>query len=531
MTVEAIRLLNFMAFEDTDWIELKPITLLFGRNSSGKSAIIRALRLLKQSLKAGASTGPLLFLRRMGIDQGGFSNTVHRKPDDEENTERYMIFCFRCNMTGEEWIGKLRDTINPVREKNGLNQISPDAPDKWLEVSIGFSMVQKQGETQIEEEIFPVLLRVESPWTLAEGQKRTTIFAIEKIMTADSKVLELKDEQWLFWSEVFLNEKRAFWPTLELKKDDNGFWPRFVKFEELTETRKTVSDSGKIEEYVHPSRQDFELLQDLLGSSKNQHGCKNIVSKFLENIVHLGPLRPESQRVYALDKLEELDWQERGLSDYLDFLKNTPVVTGFAVNLQKWIDKLDLGWDVVARNQTGHPELPVASKVEIWETKSEKENGKPPFNLADVGSGMAQVLPILVTSLLAQQGRLVIIEQPELHLHPRAQAELGDLFIQSIERDVRFLIETHSEHLILRLQRRIRKSVFPPSKLFVIYVMRDKDRMNSRRTVLRVDKEGDFIDRWPEGFFEEGYLEVFDITDEDGKSSSKIQEDVLKQRE
>lgn len=522
MTVEAIRLLNFMAFEDTDWIELKPITLLFGRNSSGKSAIIRALRLLKQSLKADASTGPLRFLRRMGIDQGAFSNTVHRKPDDEENTERYMIFCFRCNMAGEELIGELRHTINAVRGKNGLNEISADAPDKWLEVSVGFSMVQKQGETQKEDEIFPVLLRVESPWILAEAQKRTTIFAIEKLMTADFKALELRDEQWLFWSEVFLNEKRAFWPALELKKDDNGFWPRFVKFEELTETKKTVSDSGKIEEYVHPARQDYELLQDLLDS------CKSMVTEFLGNIVHLGPLRPESQRVYALDKLEELDWQERGLSDYLDFLMNTPVVTGFAENLQKWIDKLDLGWDVVARNATGHPELPVASKVEIWETKSEKDENKPPFNLADVGSGMAQVLPILVTSLLAQQNRLVIIEQPELHLHPRAQAELGDLFIQNIEREVRFLIETHSEHLILRLQRRIRKSVFPPSKLFVIYAMRDKGRMNSRMTVLRVDKEGDFIDRWPEGFFEEGYLEVFDITDEDGRSSGKIREDVLK---
>ena len=58
MTVRAIRLKNFMAFEDTDWLELRPITLLFGRNSSGKSAVIRALRLLKQSLDAPDGRDP-----------------------------------------------------------------------------------------------------------------------------------------------------------------------------------------------------------------------------------------------------------------------------------------------------------------------------------------------------------------------------------------------------------------------------------------------------------------------------------------
>lgn len=99
MDVEAIRLINFMAFEDTGWIELKPITLLFGHNSSGKSAILRALRLLKQSLKADSNNGPLIFLARNQLDLGAFQSALHRKPDDKNDTERFMVFCFRCTLS------------------------------------------------------------------------------------------------------------------------------------------------------------------------------------------------------------------------------------------------------------------------------------------------------------------------------------------------------------------------------------------------------------------------------------------------
>ncbi|MGB0384013.1 MAG: hypothetical protein ACPGWR_04235 [Ardenticatenaceae bacterium] len=77
MSVEAFRIQNFMGFEDSGWVELQPIGLLFGRNSSGKSALIRALRLLKLSLYALPSNGPLVFVGEEGLDQGSFRETVH----------------------------------------------------------------------------------------------------------------------------------------------------------------------------------------------------------------------------------------------------------------------------------------------------------------------------------------------------------------------------------------------------------------------------------------------------------------------
>jgi predicted ATPase len=109
-----------------------------------------------------------------------------------------------------------------------------------------------------------------------------------------------------------------------------------------------------------------------------------------------------------------------------------------------------------------------------------------------------------------------MIEQPELHIHPALQVALGDLFIeQSASRQ--FIIETHSEHLILRILRRIRETTanelppgaprFDPTRLSVLYVEPSEDGTKVRR--LHVDDTGEFTDRWPAGFFEERAEELF----------------------
>jgi predicted ATPase len=125
----------------------------------------------------------------------------------------------------------------------------------------------------------------------------------------------------------------------------------------------------------------------------------------------------------------------------------------------------------------------------------------------DVGFGVSQLLPI-VTELLVSRDSLVSIEQPELHLHPRLQSELADLCIESVIRGRnQLLVETHSEHLILRLQRRIRQGAIPRELVSVLYV--DPTSSGAARVEeLRMDESGEFIDEWPEGFFEERFQEV-----------------------
>ena len=126
---------------------------------------------------------------------------------------------------------------------------------------------------------------------------------------------------------------------------------------------------------------------------------------------------------------------------------------------------------------------------------------------SDVGTGISQLIPVVVTACDSKE-RLITIEQPELHVHPRIQAEMGDLFIDAWQRKQnQFILETHSEHLILRLQRRVREQRISHDDVGVYYVSQDDDGQ-TRVNQLRLDDEGDFIDNWPGGFFPERLKEI-----------------------
>jgi len=142
---------------------------------------------------------------------------------------------------------------------------------------------------------------------------------------------------------------------------------------------------------------------------------------------------------------------------------------------------------------------------------------------SDVGVGISQMIPVVVGCLRSQQG-ILAIEQPELHVHPAIQVGIGDLFIKAVQTNESIvgaaktlLVETHSEHIMLRLLRRIRETTggeLPPGvvglsvdDLSVIYV--ESADAGVRFRPLRVDGDGEFIDRWPKGFFEERAEELF----------------------
>jgi hypothetical protein len=138
----------------------------------------------------------------------------------------------------------------------------------------------------------------------------------------------------------------------------------------------------------------------------------------------------------------------------------------------------------------------------------------------DIGIGISQVLPVLV-SAYASTKSIIAIEQPEIHLHPALQAELGDVFIESAlgERGNTFILETHSEHLILRIMRRMRDTVrgtlpegMPPVRPEDVAILYVQPRDNSSASVvfeLALDEDGELRDEWPGGFFEEGFRERF----------------------
>ena len=136
----------------------------------------------------------------------------------------------------------------------------------------------------------------------------------------------------------------------------------------------------------------------------------------------------------------------------------------------------------------------------------------------DVGIGISQVLPVLVNAYAAKK-RLIAIEQPGIHLHPWLQAELGDVFISAAlgGQENTFILETHSEHLLLRVMKRMRQTMegslpegvpaIRPEHVMVLYVEPYGTRSIVREMPL--NERGELVKAWPGGFFEEGLREVF----------------------
>jgi predicted ATPase len=160
--------------------------------------------------------------------------------------------------------------------------------------------------------------------------------------------------------------------------------------------------------------------------------------------------------------------------------------------------------------------------AEIYLMLRQKSNGQL-IEIEDVGVGVSQIIPVLVA--IVSGLRQVFIQQPELHLHPKLQAQLADAFIEQVYKNIQnlgypcFVIESHSEHFLLRLLRRIRETHKSDikNKLFslssndvsVLYVDKLEDG-SSKIFPLRISPEGEFIDRWPHGFFTERDGELFD---------------------
>jgi predicted ATPase len=127
------------------------------------------------------------------------------------------------------------------------------------------------------------------------------------------------------------------------------------------------------------------------------------------------------------------------------------------------------------------------------------ENDGQASNLKDVGVGVSQVIPVIVAALFAQPGHIVIVEEPESHLHPLAQSKLAELLAQvSKERNVQFIVETHSEHLFRRMQTLIAKQQLMPNDAAMYFV--EREGKVARLRPLELDDLGR-VRNWPPGFF------------------------------
>ena len=225
----------------------------------------------------------------------------------------------------------------------------------------------------------------------------------------------------------------------------------------------------------------------------------------LSGVRYLGPLRSYPERLYRIP----------GVDSYFSGLKGEFAhhrlyyQPGLVHLVNDWFKRFQIPYELDVRRvgdiavSGEHVALVLVDRL-----------SKTPVTLPDVGFGINQILPVIVEGVdffTGREGRTLCVEQPEIHLHPRLQAELADLIIANSEGDgeKQWLVETHSELLILRIQRRIREGALDPSNVSVLYVDPDPAaESGSRIARLRLDENGDFMDEWPDGFFEEGFGEL-----------------------
>ena len=209
---------------------------------------------------------------------------------------------------------------------------------------------------------------------------------------------------------------------------------------------------------------------------------------FQEFLVYLGPLREYPKRYYISSGEKPSDVGLRGEKtiDYLypKYEENIRIIN-------YWFRKFEMAESLTIDK--------LSPKASIWKVELKNVRTGSYDNLKDVGFGISQILPIVTEGIASKKGTLLLIEQPEIHLHPKAQAELADLFIELAKSDKTSVIETHSEHMMLRFARRIAEGELSKEDIVLYEFTLDSNGTNVKRTDF--DENGN-IEKWPAGFFE-----------------------------
>jgi predicted ATPase len=245
----------------------------------------------------------------------------------------------------------------------------------------------------------------------------------------------------------------------------------------------------------------FKKIINLIHSSSIRNRA---LHNFLENLLYVGPIREMIPRYgfMGTQTYSELSPSGQNLMRVLSSRRmNGREKRTLLDRLNNWLDKK---FHVLKNVQIQDIDKAKTIKAII----ADDPKGDKGINLAAMGTGLSQLVPVVVQTVLTPENGCILIEQPEIHLHPKAQASLSDLFVEYAKQKRQILVETHSEHILLRVRRRIAEGRIDPSLVRVFFV--DKFKGNTRVRQLEIDGSGHFKS-WPAGFFEEGYQEAMAI--------------------
>ena len=597
MTLTALNIANFKAFAASQRVPLRPITLIYGANSAGKSSILHALALAHHAIESGELDTQRTRIGGESIDLGGFRQYVHHRERERQVELGFELDPSRLSGRLAELLGSARNVV--VEVAVGLGRST-----EWFVDLIG---MEPPPETL---RLLPVL--VERFSVAADGAPLLTM-SVRK-----PRVLQLDrlDHAHPVFREVFRGLVMFATTTGEVREEDfndlgevlddlvpgitarcSGLFPRIDnepeggKAEgEGREAFVPVSRGRRREDLARAARLFLpKAIRDLVD------GLGATLESEIRRLSYLGPLRSYPPRHLAFSQDQDPNWfagggyawdvvrtdedtrrrvnkwlgdENRLKTPYELVVRELLPASAVASELPRKVDKAAhdltatiLGWlgdgdsDLVELSERLSSELlevlepddPESMDPEIhnavssivdseelcerWIEEIVLDRAETLQDLMlidkrtstvvshrDVGIGVSQVLPVLV-SAFASKEKILAIEQPEIHLHPALQAELGDVFLESAlgNGGNTCLIETHSEHLLLRIMRRMRETStgelpegvpkVRPEDVMVLFVEPDGSRSIIREMPL--NERGELVKAWPGGFFEEGLREVF----------------------
>ncbi len=546
MLISSITIENFKGINEPVRIDFKPITLLFGPNSAGKSTIVQALHYALEIFGRNNLDPDRTSIGGKAVDLGGFETLVY-------NHDMSKQICLKIELDlHDEDLPQYFDGYEDMGlfqfSDKQIGEIPMRAVSAAVEVSVKWN--QQLGRPVLFQ--YRVEINGDHLATIETTDDGKQVF-LTKINPFNPVFLEniCSDEAKGIIKQYFVEESAgedefeklgpilpALMTNFKMEKGVAGLTQPIG----IAGTGTAMPQWGRALEFHGPIwADDTDRIDEgnlLMCLSALIVGPGELVRDGLKKMCYIGPIREIPPRNFTPEKSPDPSRWSSGLKGW-DILYTAE--KDFVEHLNRWLnqeDRLNAGYSIEVKRfreigeddpisilinegvgleemdmiQTRMSEIPIKSRVAIREEKTGIE-----LMPQDVGVGISQTLPVIIGALHIKEGMLAI-EQPELHIHPALQVALGDLFIsRSRESQVCFLLETHSEHLMLRFLRRIRetdegdlppgKDPLRPDQLAVCYVEQGETGVSV--FPIRVSEDGEFIDHWPNGFFSERVEELF----------------------